>query len=144
MDLPNSWLTLVPEWDADIVITFPHDSKETTVLWFKEKIETIPGIVVQSTSLFRNSLSSKSIKPTREKCHAFYIKSSYECYLKGLDKMHVPKPLKEEFGGGNKEFNFKEMTCFKDIENFELFFNSQERQAVLIFLINRLRAHEGT
>ena len=83
-------------------------------------------------------------QPTREKCHAFYIKASYECYLKGLDKMHVPKPLKEEFGGGNKEFNFKEMTCFKDVENFELFLNSQERQAVLIFLINRLRAHEGT
>ena len=30
---PN--LQATPDWDADVVLTFPSNAKETTVLWFK-------------------------------------------------------------------------------------------------------------
>ena len=83
------------------------------------------------------------MKITQMKCQAFYIKATYECYLRNLEQMHVPKSLKEEFGGGNKEFVFKEMMCFENIESFDAFLNSQERQSVLMFAINRIRAQKG-
>ena len=51
MNLQQPWLAAVPNWDADIVITFPPDAKETTVLWFKQKFENIPGIILQTKSI---------------------------------------------------------------------------------------------
>ena len=138
---PN--LCINPHWDADVVITFPHNAKETTVLWFKNKIERIPGIIVKSKSLSTSGKCSKTLKPIRQICHAFYIKATYECYLKGLDQMHIPKLLKDDFGGGNKEFSLQHMNLFKDIENFDIFLTSQERQSILEFILNRLRAQEG-
>ena len=133
----------VPDWDADIVITFPCDAKETTVLWFKQKIESIPGIILHTTSLTMSGNLNKKMALTCSKCYAFYIKATYECYLRGLEQMHIPKPLKEDQGGGTKEFIFNDKCCYKDVENFEIFLTSQERQSILLFLLNRLRAQEG-
>ena len=31
-------------------------------------------------------------------------------YLNGLERMQIPKPLKEEFGGGVKEFSINEVS----------------------------------
>ena len=141
--MDTDWLSFVPETDADIIITFPHDVNETTVLWFKERIETIPGIIVQTRLLSKRLPCSKSMKISEIKCQAFYIKATYESYLRNLENMHIPKTLKEEFGGGNKEFVLEEMMCFEDIDNFDTFLNSQERQSVLMFAINRIRAQKG-
>ena len=136
-------LALIPGWDADVVMTFPHNAKETTVLWFKDKIESIQGIVLQTKPLSMTENCSKSVKLSRKSCQAFCIKATYECYLRGLEQMQIPKQLKDEYGGGNKEFNFMEMNSFKDIERFEDFLSTQERQSILMFLINRIRAQEG-
>ena len=144
MEDQNKFLEYVPEWDADVAMTFPHDSKETTVLWFKEKIERIPGVMLQSIALSMTGKPTKSMTLSRKMCHAFYIKATYECYLRGLEQMQIPKQLKDEYGGGNKEFSIKELNSFNHIENFEIFLSSQERQSVLIFLINRIRAQKGT
>ena len=141
--MDTTWLCSIPEIEADIILTFPHDAKETTVLWFKKKIETIPGIVLQTRSLSKSTPCSKSMKLSQTKCQSFYIKGTYECYLRNLEQMHVPKALKDEFGGGNKEFVFEEMVCFENIENFEAFLTSQERQSILMFAINRIRAQKG-
>ena len=138
------YLQLIPDWDADVVLTFPHNAKETTVLWFKTRIEKIPGIILKSKSLSTSGKSSKSLKLVRNNCYAFYIKATYECYLRVLEQMHIPKPLKDEFGGGNKEFNLKDLDHFKGIETFDGFLSSQERQSILSFALNRLRAQEGT
>ena len=138
---PNLFIN--PQWDADVVLTFPYNAKETTVLWFKNRIERIPGIIVKSKSLSTSGKCSKTLKPIRQICHAFYIKATYECYLKGLDQMHIPKLLKDDFGGGSKEFSLQHMNLFKDIENFDIFLTSQERQSILEFILNRLRAQEG-
>ena len=57
--------------------------------------------------------------------------------------MKIKKPLKDEYGGGDKSFVFKELVCYKNIANLDNFLTSEERQGVLIFIINRLRAQEG-
>ena len=57
--------------------------------------------------------------------------------------MRIPKPLKDEFGGGNREFSFQDMNHFKDIETIDGFLSSQERQSILSYILNRIRAHEG-
>ena len=136
-------LTATHEREADIVIAFPHDAKETTVLWFREKLESIPGIILTSKPLSTSVNRSKSMKLARKTCQAFYVKGTYECYLRGLEYMKAKKPLKDEYGGGDKSFVFKELLCYKDIHHFETFLTSQERQSVLMFIINRLRAQEG-
>ena len=138
---PNLYVNL--DLEADVVLTFPHNAKETTVLWFKNKIEKVPGIILKSKSISTSGKCEKSFKPIRNNCHAFCIKATYECYLRGLDQMRIPKVLKDEFGGGSKEFSFQHMNHFKDIETFNAFLTSQERQSILEFTLNQLRAQEG-
>ena len=139
----QEFLAPTHEREADIVIAFPHDAKETTVLWFREKLESVPGIILSSKPLSTTVNRSKSMKLARKTCQAFYVKGTYECYLRGLEYMKAKKPLKDEYGGGDKSFVFKELSCYKDIESFETFLTSQERQSALMFIINRLRAQEG-
>ena len=91
--------------DVDVVITFPHDANETTVLWFKQKIEKIPGIILRTKSIIITSGSK-----TKPNCYAFHISASYKGYLQGLEQMQVPKPVKEELGGGLKEFALSEVS----------------------------------
>ena len=57
--------------------------------------------------------------------------------------MKAKKPLKDQYGGGDKSFVFKELSCYKDVESFENFLTSQERQSALMLIINRVRAQEG-
>jgi hypothetical protein len=49
--------------DVDVVITFPPDCSESTIFWFKERIETIPGI----------SLKIKSMALTRDRSNKTFF-----------------------------------------------------------------------
>jgi anoctamin-8 len=51
--------------------------------------------------------------------------------------------LKEEYGGGMKEFNFEDHDCFLGTDDSEEFFNSQERQCIIHYMLNNLRATKG-
>ena len=91
--------------DVDVVITFPHDAKETTVLWLKHKIEKqISGIILRTKTIIITTGNK-----TRPNCYAFHLSASYKGYLQGLEEMQVPKLLKDELGGGLKEFTLKEV-----------------------------------
>ena len=57
--------------------------------------------------------------------------------------MHVPKHIKEELGGGRKEFNLTEGADFQNIEDAEKFLTSADRQSVLLHFLNGLRAEKG-
>lgn len=57
--------------------------------------------------------------------------------------MGIQKVLKEELGGGMKEFTYEEQECFRNIEDGNLFFNSQERQSIIHHLLDNLRAIQG-
>lgn len=132
------WMQSVPSQGVDVVITFPPDSAESTILWFKQRIEKIPGIVLHTKSI----TISKGTK-TRPNCYAFHLAATYQCYLRGLELLQVPKPLKEDVGGGTKEFNLKEASSFRGIENMDDFLTSQERQAIILHLLHTVRAERG-
>ena len=89
----------------DVVITFPPNSSEATVLWFKTRLERIKGLVLQARSI----TITKGTKTTPN-AFAFHLSATEEGYLLGLETMQVPKPLREDLGGGNKEFTIKEVS----------------------------------
>ena len=72
----------------------------------------------------------------------------------------MPKPLREDLGGGMKEFTIKEVFFsrtswtnisnfffqapnFQSIEEMSDFLTSQERQAIILHLLHSLRADKG-
>ena len=54
--------------------------------------------------------------------------------------MQVPKNIRDDLGGGMKEFTLKEASSFQDIEEMNNFLTSQERQAIILHLLHSLRA----
>ena len=36
-------------------------------------------------------------------------------FLQGLDELNVPKPLREDLGGGNKEFSVAELSNYHQV-----------------------------
>ena len=99
----------------DVVITFPHDAKETTVLWFKQKMEKISGIILRTKTITITSGSK-----TKPNCYAFHLSASYKGYLQGLEQMQLPKPIKDELGGGLKEFSLNEVISLLIVMNSKL------------------------
>ena len=63
--------------------------------------------------------------------------------LKGAEELGIQKLLKEDLGGGMKEFTFDEQECFYNIEDENQFFSSQERQSIICHLLDNLRATKG-
>ena len=57
--------------------------------------------------------------------------------------MQVPKRLREDLGGGMKEFTIHEASNFEGIEDMNSFLTSQERQAIILHLLHSLRAEAG-
>ena len=95
------------------MITFPADISEATVWWFKNRLEKIDGLLLKTRSM----TITKGTK-TKPNCYAFHLSATYSGYLRGLESMQIPKPLREDLGGGMKEFTIKEV-C---IATFNLFF----------------------
>jgi len=54
--------------------------------------------------------------------------------------VHLPKSLRQEFGGGLKEFVGSEANCFEGSDDEIRFFTTQERQSLVLHLLHTLRA----
>ena len=72
---------------------------------------------------------------TKPNCYAFHLSATYSGYLRGLERMQMPKPLREDLGGGMKEFTIKEVivlffsrTAWTNISNF--FFQAPNFQSI--------------
>lgn len=52
----------------------------------------------------------------------------------------MPKALRQEYGGGLKEFVHTEINCFEGSDDQSLFFTTQERQSLVLHLLHTLRA----
>jgi len=63
--------------------------------------------------------------------------------LKGAEELCIHKPVKQEYGGGNKEFISEDRHFFVDSDNPATFFTSQERQSIVQHMLFSLRAHQG-
>ena len=101
------WMQSTPNEDVDVVITFPPDISEATVLWFKTRLEKIEGLTLHTKSI----TITKGTK-TKPNCYAFHLSASYSGYLRGLESLQMPKPIKEDLGGGMKEFTINEVSSF--------------------------------
>lgn len=75
--------------------------------------------------------------------NAFYVfrNSIMFCsLLKAAEEVHLPKALRQEFGGGLKEFVGSEANCFEGSDDEIRFFTTQERQSLVLHLLHILRA----
>lgn len=60
--------------------------------------------------------------------------------LKYAEELHLPKRLRQEVGGGLKEFTQSEANSFEGTENEGSFFTTQERQWLVFHLLQTIRA----
>jgi len=65
---------------------------------------------------------------------------SFRSLLKAAEEVHLPKALRQEFGGGVKEFVGSEANCFEGSDDEIRFFTTQERQSLVLHLLHTLRA----
>lgn len=126
------WRRMVPSHGCDVVLTFPEDAEEETVSWFLRQLQhRVPQLIVD----VRHHAHSGS--------RGLYFTASYDSLLRGAEELKLRKLLKEEFGGGYREFLYEEQACFEGVDTAETFFSSQERQSIVLYLLNSLRATRG-
>eukprot|EP00092_Neocalanus_flemingeri_P018086 GFUD01019574.1.p1 GENE.GFUD01019574.1~~GFUD01019574.1.p1 ORF type:complete len:732 (-),score=148.33 GFUD01019574.1:22-2217(-) len=137
MTAKKFWLQTIPSNDCDIVVAFPPETPESTVAWLQAKIKRLSEL-----SVITRTLTFSSQRATLASCFAFQITATYPAFLRGLEEMHVPKHVKEELGGGRKEFSLAEGANFHHIEDAEKFLTSADRQSVLLHFLNSLKAEK--
>uniref|UniRef100_A0A3B3XDH4 Anoctamin n=1 Tax=Poecilia mexicana TaxID=48701 RepID=A0A3B3XDH4_9TELE len=63
--------------------------------------------------------------------------------LRGAEEMGLRKGVKPEFGGGARSFSCEEDYIYENIESELCFFTSQERQTIIKYWMDNLRAKQG-
>ncbi|XP_066491744.1 anoctamin-8 [Tiliqua scincoides] len=128
----KSWMKTVPTENCDVLMTLPDKTDDHTLLWLLNHIRLgIPELIIQI----------RHHKHTR--VYAFFVTATYESLLRGADEIGLRKPVKAEFGGGTRSFSCEEDYIYENIENELYFFTSQERQNVIRYWLENLRAKQG-
>ncbi|NXP42696.1 ANO8 protein, partial [Leiothrix lutea] len=128
----KAWMKTVPTENCDVLMTFPDTTDDHTLLWLLNHIRLgIPELIVQV----------RHHKHTR--VYAFFVTATYESLLRGADEIGLRKPVKAEFGGGMRSFSCEEDYIYENIENELFFFTSQERQNIIRYWLENLRAKQG-
>ncbi|XP_042635979.1 anoctamin-8 isoform X1 [Catharus ustulatus] len=128
----KAWMKTVPTENCDVLMTFPDSTDDHTLLWLLNHIRLgIPELIVQV----------RHHKNTR--AYAFFVTATYESLLRGADELGLRKPVKAEFGGGMRSFSCEEDYIYENIENELGFFSSQERQNIIRYWLENLRAKQG-
>ncbi|KAG9350720.1 hypothetical protein JZ751_024609 [Albula glossodonta] len=103
-----------------------------TLLWLLNHIRLgIPELIIQI----------RHHKQTR--VYAFFVTATYENLLRGAEEMGLRKAVKPEFGGGTRSFSCEEDYIYENIESELCFFTSQERQSIIKYWLDNLRAKQG-
>ncbi|XP_053321734.1 anoctamin-8 isoform X2 [Spea bombifrons] len=128
----KSWMKTVPTENCDVVMTFPDTTDDHTLLWLLNHVRLgIPELIMQ-------------IRHQRHtRIYAFFVTSTYENLLRGAEEIGLRKPVKAEFGGGTRIFSCEEDYIYQNIENELNFFTSQERQSIIRYWMENLRAKHG-
>ncbi|CAK9797622.1 Ano8, partial [Anthophora quadrimaculata] len=123
------WIQKVPTQECDVVMMFPNGASDETLMWLLGKLRAgTPGLVVH----VRHHTSSDS--------YGFYLTAPFSVLLKAAEEVHLPKTLRQEYGGGLKEFMGSEANCFEGSDDETRFFTTQERQSLVLHLLHTLRA----
>ncbi|CAG5863793.1 unnamed protein product [Menidia menidia] len=128
----KSWMKTVPTENCDVLMTFADFTDDHTLLWLLNHIRLgIPELIIQI----------RHHKHTR--VYAFFITATYENLLRGAEEMGLRKAVKPEFGGGTRSFSCEEDYIYENIESELCFFTSQERQSIIRYWLDNLRAKHG-
>lgn len=63
--------------------------------------------------------------------------------MKAAEEYHLPKQLKQSKGGGLKEFTVQDVQCFDNSESEDDFFPTQERQWLVLRILESIRAKKS-
>ncbi|KAF5910014.1 anoctamin-8 isoform X1 [Clarias magur] len=128
----KSWMKTVPTENCDVLMTFADTTDDHTLLWLLNQIRLgIPELIIQI----------RHHKHTR--VYAFFVTATYENLLRGAEEMGLRKGVKPEFGGGSRSFSCEEDYIYENIESELCFFTSQERQNIIKYWLDNLRAKPG-
>ncbi|XP_056246643.1 anoctamin-8 isoform X5 [Seriola aureovittata] len=128
----KSWLKMVPTENCDILMTFPDSIDDHTLLWLLNQIRVgIPQVSIQI----------RQHKHTQ--AHAFFITTTFENLLRGAEQMGIHKAVKPQYGGGMRRFSCEEDNIYENIDSELCFFTSQERQSIIKYWLDNLRAKQG-
>uniref|UniRef100_A0AAR2JVY6 Anoctamin n=1 Tax=Pygocentrus nattereri TaxID=42514 RepID=A0AAR2JVY6_PYGNA len=128
----KSWMKTVPTENCDVLMTFADTTDDHTLLWLLNHIRLgIPELIIQI----------RHHKHTR--VYAFFVTATYENLLRGAEEMGLRKAVKPEFGGGSRSFSCEEDYIYENIESELCFFTSQERQSIIKYWLDNLRAKPG-
>uniref|UniRef100_A0A3Q1K3D5 Anoctamin n=1 Tax=Anabas testudineus TaxID=64144 RepID=A0A3Q1K3D5_ANATE len=128
----KSWMKTVPTENCDVLMTFADTTDDHTLLWLLNHIRLgIPELIIQI----------RHHKHTR--VYAFFVTATYENLLRGAEEMGLRKSVKPEFGGGTRSFSCEEDYIYENIESELCFFTSQERQSIIKYWLDNLRAKHG-
>ncbi|KAM9460935.1 anoctamin-8 isoform 1-T1 [Clarias gariepinus] len=128
----KSWMKTVPTENCDVLMTFADTTDDHTLLWLLNQIRLgIPELIIQI----------RHHKHTR--VYAFFVTATYENLLRGAEEMGLRKGVKPEFGGGSRNFSCEEDYIYENIESELCFFTSQERQNIIKYWLDNLRAKPG-
>ncbi|XP_030630556.1 anoctamin-8 [Chanos chanos] len=128
----KSRMKMVPIENCDVVMTFADTTDDHTLLWLLNQIRLgIPQIVIQIRQHNHNHE------------YAFFITSTFENLLCGAEQMGMQKTVKPQFGGGTRRFSCAQDDIYENIESELCFFTSQERQNIIRYWLDNLRAKQG-
>ncbi|KAH3837137.1 anoctamin-8-like isoform X2 [Dreissena polymorpha] len=122
----------IPTEDCDLIMTLPSTTDDITLMWLLSRLRTrLPELQVHVRHWKNTGM------------YAFYMTAAYQDLLHMADEECLVKPLKGEFGGGNKEFLYEDRDCYEGIEDELHFLSSEERQSLVYQILLNLRAIQG-
>ncbi|XP_067931907.1 anoctamin-8-like [Watersipora subatra] len=129
-------LTKIGSWTAesnkssecDVVIQFPKNASTNTIDW-------LAGAITKSA----NGLVINICKHERTGLTNMLVSCSFQGLLKGAEEILLKKKLKDKHGGQLRDFFVEDSKMYEDVDRPSLFFTSQERQQVILHLINNIR-----
>uniref|UniRef100_A0A665WWL6 Anoctamin n=1 Tax=Echeneis naucrates TaxID=173247 RepID=A0A665WWL6_ECHNA len=128
----KSWMKTVPTENCDVLMTFADTTDDHTLLWLLNHIRLgIPELIIQIRHHKHTGV------------YAFFVTATYENLLRGAEEMALRKAVKPEFGGGTRSFSCEEDYIYENIESELCFFTSQERQSIIKYWLDNLRAKHG-
>ncbi|KAL3287914.1 hypothetical protein HHI36_002370 [Cryptolaemus montrouzieri] len=122
------WLKRISTPNCDVVIVFPQGTYDSILLWLLSRLRQSTGLTVH----VRHHASTQS--------SAFYVTAPSSILMNAAEEYHLPKSLKTIKGGGVKEFYVQEFQSYEGSDNEENFFTSEERQWLILRLLESIRA----
>lgn len=126
------WLKRISTPNCDVVTVFPPNTEDAVLLWLLSRLRQATGGGGGLSVHVRHHTSTQS--------SAFYLTASFQILLRAAEEYHLPKALKSTKGGGLKEFAYHDLQSFEGADSEDTFFTSQERQWLVLRLLESIRA----